>query len=67
MGDLVSLRKAVPRLIKDHVDGAAHTSENEERKDGDADQRGDIESADRSDQEKDISTSEHKNRDSGVC
>jgi len=52
---------------EDDVDGAAHTSKNEERKDGDADQRGDLESADHSDREEDRSTSEHENRDCGVC
>jgi hypothetical protein len=52
---------------EDDVDGSAHTSENEERDDGDADQGRDIESADHSDHEKDSGTSERENRDDGVC
>lgn len=52
---------------EDDVDGAAHTSQDEERKDCDADQRGHLESSDHSDHEEDISTSERENRDGDVC
>ena len=52
---------------EDDVDGAAHTSENEKRKDGHADQCGDVESADHSDREEDKGTPERENRDGGAC
>jgi hypothetical protein len=48
------------------VDGAAHTSENEERKKGDADQSRDLEFTDHSDYEENIGTSEHDKCDDGV-
>jgi hypothetical protein len=52
---------------KDDVGGAAYTSENEERKDGDADERADLESAYGSDREEDRGTSQHESSDGGVC